>query len=155
MGEESEFSLRERLIAYSHGQPSRHHFAPIERDHVTSIPSRRGCSSEARLPLTGRSRSWSVDPHAALLRCPSVTFALDVPVVTFWVRCCFSPSFQQRSGACLVSLLSAVGLSATNVWPGTHMKQQTLGTLSLHWFLLCLPLLSRALGTSRASLHGE
>ncbi len=83
MGAEPEFSVREGLIAYSHGQPSRHHFAPIERDHVTSIPSRRGYSSEARLPLTGRSRSWSVDPHAALLQCSSVTFALDVSVVTF------------------------------------------------------------------------
>ena len=91
MGAEPELSPRERLIACSLGQPSPHHSALIERDHVPSIPSRRGCSSEARLPSTDGSRSRSVDPHAALLRCPSVTFALDVSVVTFWVRFTASP----------------------------------------------------------------
>ena len=48
-----------------------------------------------------------------------------------------------------MSLLSVVALSATNIWPGTLMKQQTHETSSLHWFLLCLPFASRALGTSR------
>ena len=156
MGAEPDLSPRERLIACSHGQPSPRQFAPIERDHVTSIPSRRGCSSEARLPSTDCSRSRSVNLHAALLRCPSVTFALDVSVVTFWVRSTASPQ-ALSSGAELSWCRSCLSLRCPllNIRPDTHMKQQTLETLSLHWFLLCLPFASRALGTSPASPQGD